>query len=326
MILTGENGEAYACLKTKDHELVLYRVFGSVEEICIPEEIDGYAITTIGEYCFAPNGHTPKRLSEEMQKAGLGDGMNPIEGSRIRPLCGNYVQKISLPDCVTSLEAYAFYNCKNLSSLMAGKKLNQIGSDAFMNCRRLRELQLRASVEEKTGLQLILNQVSTEVTVRFLNGEESTSILYPEYTESYEEIGPAHIFSLHVEGEGYRARKQFVDGRADVAGYDRVFEKACNEEHFLTLMKMALCRLEYPYQLSQEAKQRYEQYITDHDREVMTQLVTSGDADTLKYLCGMKYISNDAIAAAINVAIRHGWTKGVAGIIRWRNDAIKAGE
>ena len=164
------------------------------------------------------------------------------------------------------------------------------------------------------------------MTVRFTDGEEPTCVLYPEYTESYEEIGPAHIFSLHVEGEGYRARKQFVDGRVDLAGYDQVFEKACNEEHFLTLMKMALCRLEYPYQLSNEAKDRYEQYIISHDREVMTKLAASEDADTLAHLCGMKYISNDAIAAAITAAISHGWTKGVAGIIRWRNDAIKAGE
>ena len=60
--------------------------------------------------------------------------------------------------------------------------------------------------------------------------------------------------------------------------------------------------------------------------EVMTKLAASEDADTLAHLCGMKYISNDAIAAAITAAISHGWTKGVAAIIRWRNDAIKAGE
>lgn len=326
MILTGEHGEKFVCKEIGDRELALYRVFGSLDEISLPDEINGSVITTIGEYCFAPNGHTQQSLSEEMQRAGLGDGIHPVEGSSLRPLCGNYVQKISLPDSVTSVEAYAFYNCKNLSCLLAGKQLNRIGSDAFMNCRHLGELQLRASVEEKTGLPLILNQVSSEVTVRFTDGEEPTCVLYPEYTESYEEIGPAHIFSLHVEGEGYRARKQFVDGRVDLAGYDQVFEKACNEEHFLTLMKMALCRLEYPYQLSNEAKDRYEQYIISHDREVMTKLAASENADTLAHLCGMKYISNDAIAAAITAAISHGWTKGVAGIIRWRNDAIKAGE
>lgn len=326
MLLIGKNGEQLLCKEIGEGAVALCRVFGSVDELELPQTVDGYTITTIGEYCFAPNGHLEKVLLEEIEKAGLGDGTNPVEGGRLRPLSGNYPRRISLPDSVTRLETYAFYNCKNLCSLTVGKNLNQVGSDAFMNCSHLKDLELRASVEEKTGLQFILNQVNSEVTVRFLSDDSQTRILYPEYTESYEEIGPAHIFSLHVEGEGYRARKQFVDGVVDLAGYDRVFEKACNEEHFLTLMKMALCRLEYPQKLSDEAKTRYEGYILDHDKEVMTKLVLSEDADTLKSLCEMRHISNDAIEAAITAAISHGWTKGVAGIIRWRNNAIKAGE
>ena len=55
------------------------------------------------------------------------------------------------------------------------------------------------------------------------DGKRKVRLLYPEYSESYEEIGPAHIFSLHVEGEGYRARKQFVNGRLDFGGYHRAF-------------------------------------------------------------------------------------------------------
>jgi hypothetical protein len=143
--------------------------------------------------------------------------------------------------------------------------------------------------------------------------------LYPEYTESYEEIGPAHIFSLHVEGEGYRARKQFSQGRLDVAGYDQVFEKASNEEQFLTLMKMALYRLQYPYGLSEEARARYQSYLMAHETPVLEQLVRDEDAETLRSLCARPEISDEAVQAAVCLAVSTGWTRGVAGIIRWRN-------
>ena len=89
MILTGEHGEKFVCKEIGDRELALYRVFGSLDEISLPDEINGSVITTIGEYCFAPNGHTQQSLSEEMQRAGLGDGIHPVEGSSLRPLCGN---------------------------------------------------------------------------------------------------------------------------------------------------------------------------------------------------------------------------------------------
>ena len=98
-----------------------------------------------------------------------------------------------------------------------------------------------------------------------------------------------------------------------------MFEKACNEEQFLTLMKMALDRLEYPYALSEEAKTRYERYIADHEVAVLEQLVQAQDEETLRVLCGQSLISDEALRAAIVRAVSDGWTRGVAGIIRWRN-------
>ena len=84
-------------------------------------------------------------------------------------------------------------------------------------------------------------------------------------------------------------------------------------------MKMALYRLEYPYELSEAAKLRYENYITAHEIAVLEQLVQMQDEETLRMLCGQPLISDEAIRAAVIRAVATGWTRGVAGIIRWRN-------
>lgn len=319
MLLTVSGGERLLCEQLEGNKLRLCRVFGSLDTLVLPEEIDGWQITVIGAYCFAARGHLSAALTEEAVQAGLGDGTTPPEGA-LRPLNGEYLREIALPDSVTCLETYAFYNCRRLQRLIVGAALREIHSDAFMNCRSLHTLVLRAAAEEPSGLQFLLNQLTAELAVSFEVPDRPTvRLLYPEYTESYEEIGPAHIFSLHVEGEGYRARKQFADGKINFSGYDAVFEKACNEEQFLTLMKMALYRMEYPYALSAEARGRYESYIASHECEVMEQLVEAQDEETLELLCRQPFISDAAVQAAVIRSVSAGWTRGTAGIIRWRN-------
>lgn len=319
MLLDGVSGEKLLCEEIENGELRLFRVFGSVDTLALPEVLEGgRRIQTIGAYCFAEKGRLPQMLADEAVKAGLGDGTNAPEGV-LRPLNGNYLREISLPDTVTCLETYAFYNCRKLERLTVGAALTEINSDAFMNCRALHTLTIRAAAGDATGLPFLLNQLTAELGVEFDGAGKKVRLLYPEYTESYEEIGPAHVFSLHVEGEGYRARKQFVGGRLDVSGYDAVFEKACNEEQFLTLMKMALYRLEYPYELSETARERYEAYLTAHEAAVLEQLVKTRDEETLRMLCGQPMISDEAVQAAVVCAVAEGWTRGVAGIIRWRN-------
>ena len=320
MILNGTDGEKLLCEEMADGKLRLCRVFGSVDTFVLQETTEGREITTIGAYCFAEKGRLSQELADEVAEAGLGDGTTASDGV-LRPLNGNYLREITLPDTVSSLETYAFYNCRKLERLTVGAELTEINSDAFMNCRALHTLMIRASAEDVTGLPFMLNQLTAELCVEFVGTDgEKVRLLYPEYSESYEEIGPAHIFSLHVEGEGYRARKQLVGGRLDAPGYDTVFDKACNEEQFLTLMKMALYRLEYPYDLSREARKCYENYISAHEAAVLEQLVEAQDEETLQMLCRQPMISDEAIQAAVVRAVAEGWTRGVAGIIRWRND------
>ncbi len=317
MLVNGEHGERLLCEQQNDGSLKLCRVFGSLDTLVLPEKAGGRPITVIGAYCFAEKGRLSEALADEIRAEGLGDGTT-AEMGRLRPLNGNYLREISLPDSVTCLETYAFYNCRKLERFTAGAALTEINSDAFMNCRALHTLELRASATEATGLPFLLNQLTAELCVSFNEGEQ-VRLLYPEYSESYEEIGPAHIFSLHVEGEGYRARKQFAGGKLDIKGYDAVFDKACHEEQFVTLMKMALYRLNNPFELSQEARSRYESYMMAHEVQVLEQLVRTRDEEDLQMLCAQPLISDAAIQAAVICAVSEGWTRGVAGIIRWRN-------
>lgn len=85
-----------------------------------------------------------------------------------------------------------------------------IGSDVFMNCLRLNHIYYDCSIFDVTFLKQILTQITWDVEVHFLD----SSIFYPEYNGGYDEVGPAHIFALNIEGEGFRMRQCLKRGKS----------------------------------------------------------------------------------------------------------------
>lgn len=316
----------------------LLRVYGDSPKITLPCSISEKSgqIIEIGAYCFASKAKVSTEIKEELIELALGDGEKPCDNGLIRPICGEYPQEIELPESVISIGDFCFYGCRALRKISIGVNVSAVGSDVFMNCKSLHSLIIRADVKKQTVLQKILALINTEIEVSFttIEGDETNQIekgsnelviknevciakvLYPMFTESYELLGPAHIFGLNLEGEGYRARKQFKDDIIDLAGYDQIFYKARNEERFETLVKMAVDRLMYPVDLSEEAKEVYEKYISDNEGRLMKTLVERGAEKEIMDVLQTGLISPLGKKAAIEAAIAEGKTLLVSKICR----------
>jgi uncharacterized repeat protein (TIGR02543 family) len=86
---------------------------GSVTNLYIPAEIDGYKVTKIGKGAFAE--------------------------------C-SLIGTISIPDCVTSIEQRAFEDCTSLTSLTLPKSLNNLDGNAFYGCSALSSVWIPKSI------------------------------------------------------------------------------------------------------------------------------------------------------------------------------------
>ncbi|MCL2813959.1 MAG: leucine-rich repeat protein [Oscillospiraceae bacterium] len=102
---------------------------GAITEIEIPAEIDGTAVTSIGERVFY-NCNT-------LTSAVLPDGLKTI-GSSAFSGCGS-LYSINIPDSVTEIGDSAFSNCRSLTSITVPGGVNVIGSFIFSNCGGLTE-------------------------------------------------------------------------------------------------------------------------------------------------------------------------------------------
>ena len=219
----------------------------------LPGQVAGQPVTEVGPYCFSAR-----------REPGPG-ALWPASAGDLHPICGDFVQRVTLPDSVTALHNGAFYNCRALERLDAGPRLDALGSDLFTNCRRLKTFVLHTSPDTPTGLKKMLAAVSGDIAAEFCRGDRLLGRIFcPEYQEVLDENTPAHIFNRNIEGIGYRYRQCFTDGAVNWAEYDEAFAQADAEEPPAGLCRVALSRLAAPFALSAAAKARYEAYLHSH--------------------------------------------------------------
>lgn len=310
----------------------LLRVFGTSPEVTVPNKINGMPVKEIGAYCFSStsrissyeaysctqvNDNTVGNLKVDGGVKETGDLVQLCQEGKVRELCGKYIQKIVLPKNVVSLGNFACYQCSCLEEIVVGNKLTEIGSDAFMNCRNLKNITVLGSVEDPSGLKQILGQRNLETTVTFqVQDQIETVLLYPEYNESYDEIGPAHIFKLNIEGEGFRARQCFRNGIVDLAQYDSIFMQACAEESQRTLCLMAMMRLYYPVGLLEQNKVVYESYLKAHAKKAGELLVKEKNSDLICFFAKEGNFGKEDIEFCIQCAVEMNWTEGVRALMQ----------
>lgn len=305
----------------------LLRVYGMTAEVVLPGEIEGTPVTEIGAYCFAEQAHLPEHyrttkvevadLSEE--KEGTVNGVPSVcfMSGQLRELAGSYLEKLVLPDSVKKIGNLAFYNCTSLSLLEFGSELTEIGSDAFMNCKKLHHMAVRCGSREKSGIRQILAQISSDMEVAFWGRQGIEAVLlFPEYYESYDEIAPAHLFGRNIEGEGFRARQCFKEGIPDFMQYDTIFPKACAEETEKTLCRLAMNRLRYPVNLGEGARRLYEDYIRGHAGAVCATAAKRRDMQPVCFLCEQGLCDRGNLEEGIRLAAELDWAEGTAWFLR----------
>lgn len=332
--------------KTDTGEARLLRVYAETAEITIPSFIEKYPITEIGAYCFSASEHLE----------GKSFYTTETSAATLRTIAGNELVKLCLPDTVRIIHNAAFYNCRKLESLAIGADTTEIGSDVFINCNSLKKLHIRCKNHKAESAKAILSRISSELEVYYYDCETAyelneshkynvphkhneshkhyefydeeawererknifSSLLYPEYFETYDEIAPAHIFGRHIEGEGFRARQCFKDGQILFGEYDKIFQKAKAEETTVTVGRMCIHRLLFPIELTEEARENYVLFLKEHEEEMGTFFVKEKDKVALECYFRHHMLSDSGISTLISCATDQKWSEGVSSMLHWK--------
>lgn len=230
---------------SKTDSVTIDSFLGNEASVFVPRDIDGYQVTALDSYAFSPIHHSGT--------------------------CQN-IRHITLPNGLTSIGRYTFYGCRTLQSLKIPDSLSYIGAGPFVGCHNLTDLEYCIYQQEThCCLKEIIQELPQRlfVTLSEFSPDETLTpfarLVFPAYFEEAVENTPARITVSNIHGCGTYYRQCFTSGSIDFSKYDKQFPMAAAWENRYHAIELCLLRLRFPYQLSEEARIQYENFLKQHN-------------------------------------------------------------
>lgn len=243
-------------------------ISGDIVDIVIPDTIEGYPVTAIGDYAFnSCYKLTSIDIPDSVRTIGIGafkdcwaltsisipDGVKEIS-MWMFAYCRK-LTNIDIPDSVTVIGFEAFFHCENLKNIELPENLTTLGGDAFSCCFRLESLIIPDGIDEIAD-SLFYYCISLK-TVAIPEGVKSISafghcysleqISLPASLNKGEIFGcnkmtDCYVYNPETElrGIGYTDYELLVDFDEFVDRLDDIFDRYDHQEEIKKIM------VEYP--------------------------------------------------------------------------------
>ena len=280
----------------------------------IPAQIEGLPVTEIGAQAFEGSGCSLLELPEGLERIG----------SYAFHDC-NHLKEVRLPKSLWEVDSYAFYNCRGLSELSMWDGIRDLDNDAFLGCDKLTRIRMELPEGRHSSLKPLLSELYQEVEVTFVYPQKQREavVVFPEYFVEYVENGPARIFEEFTIGSGRVYRKFFKDPEFDYVSYDRHFEIACKKDLAPQAARVAVRRLQYPWELGRVGEQRYVDWLREHAVEGLTQYVESESLDVLELMKEKGVLTSEIVENLLDLAIAGGKRSMISWLMQQRTQETR---
>ena len=313
----------------------LVRVYGTAPCVALPSALPApqggsFAVTELGDYCFSEKPRSLPAPDKTCRYAVDADGCarltrvfgQTVDGTcrrydfdfdapasdadTLHPVCGNFLEEVTLPDSLQVIGSCAFYNCRSLRLLTVGAGNLTVGSDVFLNCFALETIRVQAAPGDSTGLFALVNNITEAVRAEFCPvgaAAPLAALWYPAYWEDIEET-PAHILLHTFSGQGYHYRQCFLNNIFLPAEYDSIFPQGHDADDANVMAMLCFDRLRYPWQLSNTAAGHYRAFLAANTDRVLTRLLKAQDLDGLRALLALDVLEQAGFASAAALAAK----------------------
>lgn len=241
------------------------RVFGHDSIIELPATLDGIPVTELGGYIFSD--HIDCRDLAKLKQEGFfctAEGKTVPDEADEPEISGNAVQELYLPEHLRKIGRYAFYNCFRLNKISFSGSLKDIGAGALTGCHKITQIAVKTDENGQSCLKEFLMELPETLCVEMETNNTKGRLWFPEFFEEGIENTPARILENRVHGSGLRYRNSIVHKKLHTLEYDRLFPYAVAWEKEEIVLNLALGRILYPMELSEEAENQYMNYLKEH--------------------------------------------------------------
>lgn len=289
----------------------------------LPDQILGLPVESLGDRALAPERQgDPVPAGAETLQMVCGPAAEGAAWDNRR------LNDLTFPGTLRAVGDYALLNCAVLKTLRMADSISHWGGGTLMNCRRLDTLRLtRTGPEQGEALAWFAGELSRELDVTISGpGEEAARLLFPEYTELYEENCPAHHFDYFISGAGYPYHHCFRQKRLSLKEYDALWRDFLGMEHDETAaLRLAWYRLRWPLDLGEAAEAVYRSYLEAHAGEALRLLLEEEGGADLPFLLRLTEPDREALSAACALAREQGATAAQAALLEELHRRFPAG-
>lgn len=307
-------------LRREKDGIVLLRAGTPDSRAVLPERLFDLPVTALGDRALAP------------ERQGGADG-----GETLLVRCGQVeegvpwdnrrLQDLTLPESLRAVGDYALLNCSALKTLRIHDGIARWGGGVLMNCRSLDTFHLtRAGAEQGEALAYLAGELSRELDVTIRDRDGMVRLLFPEYTELYEENCPAHHFDYFIAGAGYPYHHCFRQKWLSLKEYDALWRGFLGMDHDEgAALRLAWRRLRYPAGLGESAAADYRAYLRAHSAEALRLLLDEGDTEGLSLLLKLARPGREELGAACALARERGDAAALAVLLEEQHRRFPAG-
>ncbi len=222
---------------------------GSVSELVVPGEIDGYKVEAIGNHAFS----------------GRQD-----------------LVSVTLPESIKTLYGFAFHNCRKLKKITLFDSLDDYYDGVCRQCDSLQDIEITINAGWYEVVRNFL--ADNDRTLRFtlnINGEDGYNravLTFPEYVYDFNENTMARTIQFSIAGSGMFYRECVDRKSIDYRAYDRLFDKAVIDGGSIS-EDIAIGRLLYPVELEDSYKKSYELFVKKNSFSIMERLVKTAQSE-----------------------------------------------
>ena len=332
--------------REKSGGIEILRCLGIESRVEIPEMIDEKMVISAAPYAFSSHMDETEEL-KDASVLEMEDGFG--FGREERVLAGNEVEEIVFPDSLREIGRYIFYGCGNLKKLEFSDSLMQIGCGAFTGCHALEKLTVHMKQGKKSGVKEMLGEMWQRIDVTFLYEDKNEQtvpeqrlagdmfetgkvyrkdskcearLVFPEHYDEAVENTPARILYTEYHGSGSNYSQCYYNKELNYQEYDKLFEMAVVMDKLEVLVDMSFGRLEFPYELTEKAREEYQGYIKKNLSEIAVYLVKQEDIHRLEVISVQKLWTLEGIDAALDCASQRKETEVSAFLMNERANLV----
>ena len=304
-------------VRREDDGVTILRAVTCDKKAVLPDELFGLPVTALHDHALAA-------------------GAAPAEGEELRILGGaeagdwdnRNIVELTLPRFLREIGDYAFMNLRSMEILRFCDDLFSTGSGSFMNCRSFSRLELRRTgPHQGPALAFLVHTLQQRLDVTVIETDGSIlRLVFPEYFEDYTENRNAYTFQLRIVGGGFAYHNVFRNRALSVSDYDALWPAYIAQEHNEdTALNLAYGRFCCPTRLSDQAAERYAEYLRNSLDRAFSLSLREKDMHGLRRLLSLDNIETDTLDAALRQSRTLQMTEATAILLEKRHARPAAG-